>query len=162
MAMAYACLANDGVLMRPYVIARAVDSNTGGEVETRPHSVRRVVREEVADEVVSMLTSVVEDEGGTGYGARVPGLLVAGKTGTAEKFVDGEYSKDRYVVSFAGMIPAEAPEYVILVVVDEPVPEAAYGGMIAAPAFRDIADTIATLEGLPRTQPETELATAPR
>jgi cell division protein FtsI/penicillin-binding protein 2 len=147
LATAYAALANGGKLMRPYVVAERVAGAKGPRV-TLPEVVGQAVRPEVARAVVDMMTKVVQTDDGTGTAARMQGITVAGKTGTAEKFVNGRYSQSRYVVSFVGLVPAEAPEYVILVVVDEPAPGSAYGGMVAAPAFRDIAGSIAAAKGL--------------
>jgi cell division protein FtsI (penicillin-binding protein 3) len=99
---------------------------------------RRIVSSEVAGTLVSMLRAVVL-EGGTGTLAAVPGYTVAGKTGTAAKPDErGGYSTSRYVASFAGFVPATDPRLVILVTVDEPRSEI-WGGVIAAPAFQQIA-----------------------
>ena len=91
----------------------------------------------VSQEVISMLQGVVS--GGTGEEAAVPGYLVAGKTGTAAKpDASGGYSDTRYVASFVGIVPASAPRLVVLVSINEPQGQI-FGGVVAAPAFRDIA-----------------------
>ncbi|MBM4263782.1 MAG: PASTA domain-containing protein [Deltaproteobacteria bacterium] len=138
MAMAYAAIANGGFLMRPYVVRRVLGPK--GEVlqENQPQVVRRVISEKTAKLVASMLKGVTT-EGGTGTSASVEGFDVAGKTGTSQKadLIHGGYSKKR-IASFVGFVPADSPRFVILVLVDEPE-GAVYGGVVAAPAFQNIA-----------------------
>jgi cell division protein FtsI/penicillin-binding protein 2 len=132
MAAAYGAIANGGVWVQPHLVA----STAGGN---RPKiERRRILTESVAHQLLSMLINVVAE--GTGTLAHVPGYLVAGKTGTAQKPdpVTGGYSRSRYVASFVGLVPASKPRLVILVSVDEPQ-GAIWGGVVAAPAFRDIA-----------------------
>lgn len=137
-AAAYGALANDGVLMRPYLISKVVDPDGVVLLENRPTEVRRVVSSKVANQVVGMLESVVTKEGTAPKGA-MDDYRVAGKTGTAQKAdpVARGYS-DKRIASFAGMVPADNPRVVILVVVDEPKTDV-YGGLVAAPAFKEIA-----------------------
>jgi cell division protein FtsI (penicillin-binding protein 3) len=138
LAAAYGALANDGVLMRPYLVQRVVDPDGVVLLENRPTEVRRAVSAKTARQVVRMLESVVEKEG-TAPRAFMEQYRVAGKTGTAQKAdpVARGYS-DKRIASFIGMVPAEDPRLVILVVVDEPKTDV-YGGLVAAPAFKDIA-----------------------
>jgi cell division protein FtsI (penicillin-binding protein 3) len=91
----------------------------------------------VAAQMMAMLRDVVSAEGGTGAAAAVPGYTVAGKTGTAAKPVPGGYSTSKYVASFVGIVPAKAPELVVAVSIDEPT--TIWGGVVAAPAFAEIA-----------------------
>ena len=131
MARAYAAIANGGRLVRPHLIDR-IDGKTVG-----PTRGRRVVSRYVSEQMMSMLRGVVLE--GTGTEAAIPGYTVAGKTGTAAKIdPDGTYSTSRYVASFVGMVPATKPKLVIMVMVDEPHGDI-YGGVVAAPAFREIA-----------------------
>ncbi len=145
-ASAFAAVANGGTLMRPHVVKRfaAQDGSLVRPVE--PAVVRRVISPPTAQTLMGMLTDVVEE--GTGKEAAVPGYTVAGKTGTAQK-VDpaiGKYSHKKIVASFVGAVPAEAPQLVILVTIDEPE-ILRWGGSIAAPTFREIArDTLAYLK----------------
>lgn len=133
MASAYAAIANRGTWRPPYLVERV---GTQGQ---RPKHGRRVVTREVAAQLMSMLRDVVSAEGGTGAAAAVPGYSVAGKTGTAAKpDSSGGYSDSRYVASFVGTVPAANPRFVILVAVDEPR-GAIWGGVVAAPAFAEIA-----------------------
>jgi cell division protein FtsI (penicillin-binding protein 3)/stage V sporulation protein D (sporulation-specific penicillin-binding protein) len=131
MARAYAAIANGGVLVRPHL----VDRIAGRPVEMKRG--RRVVSRAVARELLAMLRGVVLE--GTGTEAAIPGYTVAGKTGTAAKIdPNGGYSTSRYVASFVGLVPATKPRLVIMVMVDEPS-ASIYGGVVAAPAFREIA-----------------------
>ncbi len=131
MAAMYGALANNGVWIEPHL----VDHVRGRNIK-RPAR-HRVLSAPVSREVVSMLQGVVS--GGTGEEAAVPGYLVAGKTGTAAKpDPSGGYSDTRYVASFVGIVPASAPRLVVLVSINEPQGQI-FGGVVAAPAFRDIA-----------------------
>ena len=135
MATAYAAVANGGVALAPHVVDRVV-----GMSRARAHLPgvrrRRVLSPRIAHQLLSMLVNVVAE--GTGTSAKVPGYLVAGKTGTAAKPDPfGGYSS-KYVASFVGIVPASKPRLVILVAVDEPR-QAIWGGVVAAPAFAQIA-----------------------
>jgi cell division protein FtsI (penicillin-binding protein 3)/stage V sporulation protein D (sporulation-specific penicillin-binding protein) len=131
MVAAYGAIANGGVMMKPYLTAQV------GTQVTPLQAGRRIVTAKVAQALRSMLSNVVAD--GTGTEAQIPGYVVAGKTGTAQKALPngGGYSKVNYVASFIGMVPARDPQLVVAVVVDEPHPY--WGGTVAAPAFRQIA-----------------------
>lgn len=138
---AYAAIANDGVLMKPMIVRRVVGSD--GEVieEYAPTEVRRVIRSKTAKQMAVALNKVTGD-GFTGKRARIEGYDVAGKTGTALKPApNGGYLKGRYIVSFAGFLPAEDPQIAALVVLDDPQVEngSVGGGTIAAPIFKKIA-----------------------
>jgi cell division protein FtsI (penicillin-binding protein 3) len=112
--------------------------------------VRRAVSAETAATIARWLAGVVEDPKGTGKRARLDGWRVAGKTGTAQKAdaISGGYSADRHFSSFVGFAPADAPRIVIGVFVDEPKGEI-YGGEVAAPAFREIAEYALKMLGVP-------------
>jgi cell division protein FtsI (penicillin-binding protein 3) len=132
MAAAYAAIANGGVLVQPHLVARV-----GGSRAVAPKR-RRVVSPGVAATLKTLLRGVV-DEGGTGTAAAITGYYVAGKTGTAQKpEPTGGYSSTRYVASFVGFVPATKPRLVVLVNVDEPK-GSIWGGVVAAPAFQQIA-----------------------
>jgi len=131
MARAYAVIANGGVLVQPRLVER-VD---GRPVDAATR--RRIVSRAVSRQMLSMLRGVVVE--GTGTEAAIPGYTVAGKTGTAAKIEpSGRYSTSRYVASFVGLVPATKPRLVIMVMVDEPS-GSIYGGVVAAPAFKQIA-----------------------
>jgi cell division protein FtsI (penicillin-binding protein 3) len=139
MTAAFGAIANGGVLMRPYVVQRTVTASGQVTFEHQPTVVRRVVSPRTAEIVTGLLRRVVEEPKGTGSKAALPGFPVAGKTGTAQK-VDpdgGGYSSKR-IGSFVGYVPADAPRLAILVLIDEPT-TTSYGGVVAAPVFRQIA-----------------------
>lgn len=139
LVMAYGAIANGGFLMRPFVVRRVVGPRGEVLVDNQPQVVRRVIAEKTAYLLTSILKGVVS-EGGTGVMAGVEGFEVAGKTGTAQKpdLVRGGYAAKTRVASFIGFVPATDPRLVALVVVDEPEVDV-YGGVVAAPAFRNIA-----------------------
>jgi len=139
LAAATGAIANGGVLMRPYLVARVTDTR-GREIETYgPRPIRRVVSAGTAAIVARMMQSVVEN--GTGTLGALAEYQASGKTGTAQKTAEsGGYASDKFIASFVGFVPSEKPELVILVVVDEPE-ESHYGGTVAGPAFRKIAET---------------------
>jgi cell division protein FtsI (penicillin-binding protein 3) len=133
----YCAVANDGFLMKPYVVKEIVTD--GGEVifSAEAEILSRPISAETAETMRALLARVTED-GGTGRRARVNGYKVAGKTGTAQKAIKGGYSQTQYVGSFVGFLPADNPEIAVIVVVDEPQPFHT-GGRVAGPAFSDIA-----------------------
>jgi cell division protein FtsI/penicillin-binding protein 2 len=131
MASAYAAIANRGVWVQPHLVDYV------GDGASKKPARRSVVSPWVARQIMTMLKNVVAE--GTGTLAEVPGYQVAGKTGTASKpDAHGGYSDSRYVASFVGVVPASRPRLVILVSVDEPK-GAIWGGVVAAPAFSQIA-----------------------
>jgi cell division protein FtsI (penicillin-binding protein 3) len=152
---AMAAIANGGVLLRPRVVKRVVDPATGEVLDAPgPEIVRRAVSEQTAATVARWLAAAVDDPRGTGRRARLDGWRVAGKTGTAQKAdpVSGGYSADRRFSSFVGFAPAEAPRVAIGIFIDEPKGEV-YGGEVAAPAFREVAEYALKMLGVPPTTP---------
>ncbi len=142
----YCTIANDGYLMRPYVVRRVSDPSGRTVHEARPEVLARVIRPETAALMRELLAQATED-GGTGRRARIGSLRVAGKTGTAQKPVAGGYSQTAYVASFVGFLPVDDPEIGIIVVADEPQPVHG-GGRVAAPAFSLIAGELSRYLGL--------------
>ncbi|MDH3652670.1 MAG: transpeptidase family protein [Myxococcales bacterium] len=140
LAAAMSAIANGGRLMQPMLVRRLSDGHGVTIEENTPRVRRQVVPRRVAKLVGQMLTAVTEP-GGTAIEAAVDGYLVAGKTGTAQKadYVHGGYAKDKWLASFIGFAPAERPAVVISVVIDEPA-IAHYGGTVAGPVFRRIAE----------------------
>jgi len=147
LAVAYAAIANGGILMRPYIVKRIVDDQGDVLLENQPTVVRRVVSDRTAREVTKMLEAVVAEKG-TAPAAAIPGLKIAGKTGTAQKvdFARGGYSGGR-IASFVGYLPADDPQLVMLVIIDEPR-STIWGGTAAAPVFRSIAEAAAERLGI--------------
>jgi len=134
---AVAAIANGGVRVQPRIVDRVVDAG-GNTIYAPPRAAPvRVVSEKTAAVLNEILKAVVAR--GTGQKAALAEHVVAGKTGTAQKAARGGYSPDKVVASFAGYVPADRPRLAILIVVDEPK-GAQYGGTIAAPAFREIAE----------------------
>lgn len=142
MMMAMCAIANKGKLMRPMLVSRLEDQNGHVFAQYQPQVVRQVVSERTAREMATALKMVVSTNG-TAQRARLDNYSVAGKTGTAEKPLNGAYT-DEYVASFVGFFPADNPEVCISVVMDEPEKEKGYyGGLTAAPVFRTIAEQTA-------------------
>ncbi len=138
-ANAYAAIANGGWLRRPFIVKKIRDNETGDTLETQVKTLRRVLTQEVADQMKMMLVGATSKDG-TGFNARVPGFLVAGKTGTAQKVNPSGrgYLKNAYISSFAGFLPANDPKFVIYVAIDNPKKDY-YGAQVAAPVFSRLA-----------------------
>jgi cell division protein FtsI (penicillin-binding protein 3) len=141
--MAYAAVANHGVLMKPYVVRQIVDAEGNASTETRPQRVRSVLTPENATTVSKLLEGVVEK--GTGTPAKVKGLRIAGKTGTSRQTAEGRYALGNYTASFVGYFPAEDPKAVCLIVLDRPHAGSYYGGQASAPIFKGIAEKVRTM-----------------
>ncbi len=139
LAAATAAIANGGILMRPHIVQAVTDKNGRLIHRTEPKPIGRAVSEHTAAQLRRMMSQVVAEDG-SGALAVMEGYSAGGKTGTAQK-VDsgGGYAKDRYVASFVGFAPLEDPEIVVLVTIDEPQ-KSHYGGVVAAPAFKKIAE----------------------
>ena len=152
MARAYSAVANGGLLPTLHLVEGVKRS---GSAEFRSVSLtepRRVLSEGTAREMRRLLARVVEM--GTGKAAAIPGYAAAGKTGTAQKAIPGAgYSKEKYVASFIGFVPADAPRVVIAVVVDEPHGKT-YGGDVAAPVFSQIGAEVMRLLRVPPQRPD--------
>ena len=149
MITAVSAIANDGVLMKPYVVAEVRDQKGQRMKEIHPQVKRRVVSPATAHTLTTIMEGVVSS--GTGTKAAIPGFRVAGKTGTAQK-VDprtGTYSSALSIGPFVGFVPADAPRLTIIVVIDEPQGEA-WGGVVAAPVFRRVGEQVLTYLGVPR------------
>ncbi len=130
---AYAAVANEGMMMRPYVVSRMLDARGSVVRENSPKKERRVVKPETARYLIDQYLEPIVVEG-SGIEAAIPGISVAGKTGTAQKLKNGSYHQRAYVASFVGMFPADKPKIAAIVVIDEPKPEY-YASMVAAPVF---------------------------
>jgi len=139
LTMAYSAIANNGMLMKPFIVKKIVSPDGRILQESMPSPVRQVVSEATAKELTRMLKGVVER--GTGVDAKIEGISIAGKTGTTQKLVDGEYSNSSHISSFIGYFPADNPEIIITIIIDEPK-NGYYGGKVAAPVFQKIASRL--------------------
>lgn len=156
LASAVSAIANGGLLMRPYLVERILDDSGQDVQKIEPQILRRVVSAETAQQVSRMMETVT-GEGGTGTKAAVEGYRVAGKTGTAQKVdpLTRTYSPTKRIGSFVGFVPADKPKLTIAVIIDEPQ-GVKYGGVVAAPAFHNIAlNSLAYLKILPKAGPAT-------
>ena len=140
LTVAMGSIANRGKLMHPTVVRMVADATGRVLDQPSPKVEREVLPAHVAAALTEMMIGVTT-EGGTGVEAAVPGFLVAGKTGTAQKadYVHGGYAEDKWVSSFVGFVPARKPRLAISVTIDEPM-IAHHGGTVAAPVFRRIAE----------------------
>ena len=148
---ALCAIANGGYLMRPYIVRDIVNGNRESQEINRPRVIRKVISEKTAKIITDVMMMVVSEDG-TGRKACIPGFEVAGKTGTAQKFdpATGSFSKSKLTSSFMGFVPAREPRIAILVVIDEPDGKG-YGGTVAAPAFKAIAEqTLSYLKVFPQ------------
>ncbi|HLP77676.1 MAG TPA: penicillin-binding protein 2 [Candidatus Paceibacterota bacterium] len=142
MLMAMSAIANHGTLMRPMLVDHLEDQDGNIVARYAPQPVRQVVSESASKLMIEALKTVVSSNG-TAPKAALEHYTVAGKTGTAQKVEGGRYVHGKYISSFIGFFPADNPELCISIVLDEPK-EGYYGGRVAAPAFRQIAERAAS------------------
>jgi len=141
-AQFYGAIANGGILKAPHVVRR-VD----GKLVTQMKS-HRIMKASTAAALRQMLEGVFR-EGGTAAAVKIPGYTLAGKTGTANKVVDGKYSDSAYIASFVGFAPATNPKFLISVMVDQPAGGSIFGAEVAAPAFGKIASFALNYDKIP-------------
>ncbi len=167
-ALAVGAVANDGILMRPYVVQRIVNTDdaspgmesapaaTDGDAVRwiQPEMVSRVISPETSHTLTQMMVLAVERDTQL---ARVPGYRVAGKSGTAQIYVPGGYDPDDTIASFVGYLPADDPALLILVVINRPQ-TSIWGGQVAAPVFASIASQLATAFSIPPDEIRHQLA----
>jgi cell division protein FtsI (penicillin-binding protein 3) len=145
---AFAAIANDGLLMKPYLVQAVTDKQGQVLQQFAPQEVRRVISRQTAATLREILATVVLP-GGTGTHAALEGYTAAGKTGTARKVDEsGRYSDDRHVASFIGFAPVENAQIAVLVVIDEPKGQI-YGGAVAAPVFKAICQPVLNYLNVP-------------
>jgi stage V sporulation protein D (sporulation-specific penicillin-binding protein) len=149
MLAAVNAIANGGVWVEPHAVTSIIDPNTGTTTQVVP-TTRQVISAATASTLTTMMTHVVDDSGGEGFDARIPGWSgeVAGKTGTAQEPIDGQLTGTD--VSFVGFLPASDPQFTMMVVLDEPQVPAAddFGSLLAAPVWRQMAEQMIDYERL--------------
>jgi len=138
-AQAYAIFANNGLMMKPYIVKKITDGQGNIIKQNRPLKVRSIANRQTFKTLRPIFESVVSDSG-TAPQASIEGLSIAGKTGTAQKVKNGRYTAT-YRASFVGFFPSDQPKYVCLVILDEPQ-TSIYGGVTAAPIFKNIASRL--------------------
>ncbi|OLC01397.1 MAG: hypothetical protein AUH30_00145 [Candidatus Rokubacteria bacterium 13_1_40CM_68_15] len=161
MVTAFSAVANGGTMMRPRLVKSVFDAHGRETRRFEPEAVRQVIAPDTARTLTRILISVVEV--GTGHNAAIPGYVVAGKTGTAQKLDPGthRYSRAPGVLSFVGFAPAEEPRFVILVMLDEPKNEK-WGSEAAAPIFSAIGrEVLRYLDVPPQDAPPLQIVTGP-
>ena len=144
MTMAMGSIANGGKLVKPVLVKRIINPDGRVVREFVPQMVRQVMTPEVSGQIRQALEGVVSDEG-TAQGAKVQGYTAAGKTGTAKKWIggkNGRYENGAYYSSFIGFVPADQPQFLISIIVNQPRGQV-YGGKVAGPAFSNIATKVA-------------------
>lgn len=150
---AVSAIANDGTLLKPHLVKEIKDKKGNLIKSYRPEKVSQVISKETSAEVREILESVVSE--GTGSNAYIKGYRIAGKTGTAQKADKGRYSDTKRIASFVGFAPANDPKIAILVIIDEPQTAIKYGGQLAAPVFKAVAqDVLKYLKVAPQVEPE--------
>ncbi len=152
LAMAYCAVANGGYLLKPQII-KEINCSDWYRYQNQPQLVRKCILSETSEKLLSMLNDVVTQ--GTGAEAGIPGFHIAGKTGTAQKVVDGKYSDENFISSFAAIFPAENPRYVCIVSVDSPDYTRGYhwGSQTAAPIVKRIFERIIFREDKKKSDP---------
>ncbi len=146
MLRAICAIANGGELVKPYIVQKVVTPDGKVLVEGKKQVVRRVIGEDVAEQMRSMMEQVVSDGGGKT--ARIQGYKIAGKTGTAEKLSEqGGYAAGLYIASFVGFVPSDNPQYAMLIMLDSPQ-GVFYGSQVSAPVFRDTLQQILVAQGI--------------
>lgn len=135
---AVSAVANGGDLMKPRLVKELIDEDGKVVQSFKSEARRKVISKETSDTLLDILESVVSE--GTGKNAYVPGYRIAGKTGTAQKVIDGRYAPGKYIASFVAVAPADDPKVAVLVVVDEPGGASYYGGSTAAPTASEVVE----------------------
>lgn len=147
MIMPYQAIANQGIMMKPYVVKALIRGDQREEV--LPKQIRKVISDKTAATISAMLVNVVEN--GHAKRAHIPGYYVGGKTGTAQVAVNGAYSKDKFIHTFVGIAPIDHPAFVMLTKIDSPK-DVQYAEGSALPLWKDIADFMLKYYQIPKTR----------
>ena len=146
MLRAICAIANGGEVVKPYIVQKVVTPDGKVLVEGKKQVIRRVITEDVAEQMRSMMEQVVSDGGGKT--AKIQGYKIAGKTGTAEKLSEnGGYAAGLYIASFVGFVPSDNPQYAMLIMLDSPQ-GVFYGSQVSAPVIRDTLQQILAAQGI--------------
>jgi len=137
---AYSVIANGGYLVRPHIIKREIDAEGKTVYETQTETIRKVLSPSTVAIMKELFEGVVDS--GTATSVRIPGVRIAGKTGTAKRHINGRYEPGKYTASFIGFYPIEDPKIVCLVMLDNPRGGYYYGGLTSGPVFKAIAERI--------------------
>jgi cell division protein FtsI (penicillin-binding protein 3) len=151
MVQLHAAIANGGKLVTPHLVQGLYDPEGRQIVAPNLMSPRQVFTPETAEQVRKMMGSVVEN--GTGQASKIPGYRLGGKTGTAQKALNGTYTNER-ITSFVSFFPLEQPRYLVFAVVDEPQGANAYGGTVSAPIVKSVLENLITIEEIPPSHPQ--------
>ncbi len=152
---AVSAISNGGYLMKPRLVKQLVDSEGNIVFDYEPEVKRQVISKSTSQTMLSLLETVVTE--GSGSNAKIPGYRIGGKTGTAQKIIDGRYAQGKYIASFVAVAPIDDPKLAMLVVVDEPSAGTIYGGSVAAPVAKSILEeTFSYLEIAPNITDESE------
>ena len=144
LAVAFSAIANHGYLIKPFIIDKIYNQDKKIKLQNSALVKRKIANEEIILEIKNMLRQVVVD--GTGSEADIPGWEVAGKTGTAQKYISGKYSNDHFISNFVGFLPASNPKLLSAIILDEPESPMHWGGQGAAVAFKRIMQRIINMD----------------
>ncbi len=144
LASAFSAIANDGYLIRPYVVEQIVGNNNEIKKIVKPRFKRQIASQNVMKKIKGMLRKVVIS--GTGNEADIAGWEIAGKTGTAQKYIDGKYSDEKFISNFVGFFPESEPQILSAIILDEPDSPMHWGGQGAAVAFKRIIERIINMD----------------
>ena len=144
-AMSYAAIANGGFLLKPYVVEK-IEKHDDTIIKNQRNTKKRILSQSHAEKLSLMLYHTVED--GSAKSASIDGWNVAGKTGTAKKWIDGQYSDKEFISSFVGFFPAENPQLLCLIILDSPDASRNlhWGGISAAPVFKSVMDRVINID----------------
>ena len=144
LATAFSAIANGGYLVKPYIMEQIVQSDNKIEKNNDISYKRQIADENIMREIKKMLRQVVAS--GTGVEAEIAGWEIAGKTGTAQKYISGKYSNDEFISNFVGFFPVSEPQILSAIILDEPDTPLHWGGKGAAVAFKRITQRIINMD----------------